>query len=82
MRLPKEYPSASDKHLIFTLEEEMRIQKNISRQTERTGDNLSKLDKINATRLAVIFVVLILLIVYLLYRCRQNSCTRKANIIQ
>ena len=41
MSLPKVYPFASEKNLIFTLEEEMRIQQNISRQTERTGDIIS-----------------------------------------
>ena len=84
MSLPKVYPFATDKNLIFTLEEQMRIQQNISKQTEKTSENLLKSDHFSPTRpililllvaLSVLLLVVVLLIACFLYRCRQNSST-------
>ena len=76
MSLPKVYPFVTDISLIFTLEEQVRIQQKISRQTEKTGANLSKSDHFSAKKhiliqfivaLSVLPVVVALLIACFLY---------------
>ncbi|CAF1276168.1 unnamed protein product [Didymodactylos carnosus] len=88
--LAKVYPFASDKNLILTLEEQMRIQEKNIKETEKTSDSLSKKGLISATRpvvlflsvaLSVVLIVVVLLVLYLIYRCRHNSPTQQSSIV-
>ena len=78
--LPQVYPFASDKNLILTLEEQMNIQKNDLRKTEKTGGYISQIH-LNAKKplfivLTFVFVIPIFIIfitICLIYRHRPNS---------
>jgi hypothetical protein len=88
--LPKVYPFASDKTLIFTLEEQMRIQEANIKETERTGDRLSKEGVNSATSpmviflsvaLSIVLIVVIILALCLVYRCRRSSLPPQSPIV-
>jgi hypothetical protein len=88
--LPKVYPFASDKTLIFTLEEQMRIQEANIKETEKTGDRLSKEGVNSATRpmviflsvaLSIVLIVVIILVLCLVYRCRWSSQATQSPIV-
>ncbi|CAF0770905.1 unnamed protein product [Didymodactylos carnosus] len=88
--LPKVYPFASDKNLILTLEEQMKIQDRNIKETEKTGNSLSEQQNISATRpmviiLTVVLSILLILVVFLalclLYRCRRNLQTHQSPIV-
>ena len=82
MSLTNVYPFASDKNLILTLEEQMRIEQKNIKETEKTGDNLFKLPNLIATRplliiltvaLSALTILVILVVFYAIYRCRRNN---------
>ena len=88
--LSKVYPFASDKTLVLTLEEQMRIQEKNMKETEKTSDSISKAGVISATRPMVIFlsvvlilalIVAFLLSICLIYRYRHNSSTQQSPIV-
>jgi hypothetical protein len=88
--MPKVYPFASDKNLILTLEEQMRIQNKNIKETEQTGIDLSKQGNLSATRPMVIFLtvalsILLLAVIFLavclIYRCRQNLQTSPTSVV-
>ena len=90
MSLTNVYPFASDKNLILTLEEQMRIQEKNIGETEKTGSNLSKLANLSATRsliiiltvaLSTLAILVILVVLYLIYRCRRNHHTSPTSIV-
>ena len=77
--LPQVYPFASDKIFILTLEEQMNIQKNNVRKTEKTGSYISQIH-LNATKplfivltfVLVIPIFIIFIIICLIYRHHPN----------
>jgi len=88
--LPKVYPFATDKNLILTLEEQMKIQNKNIKETEKTGDNLSDQRNLSITRLTVIIftviliilmIVVLLLTLYVIYRRRRDQETHPASIV-
>ena len=90
MSLTNMYPFASDKNLILTLEEQMIIEQKNIRETEKTGDNLSKLPNLSATRplliiltvaLSVLAMLVLLIVFYVIYRCRRNNYTTPTSIV-
>jgi hypothetical protein len=75
------YPFASDKDLILTLEEQMKIQEKNTKDTERTAIDLATQGTFNATRptvilftvaLSVLAFLILLLTLCLLNHCRRN----------
>ncbi|CAF4043843.1 unnamed protein product [Adineta steineri] len=90
--LPKVYPFATDKNLLLTLEEQVRIQEKNMKETENTGNNLSRLGNQSATRplviiltvaLSILAIIAILIVLYFIYKCRakfHNSPTSIINI--
>ena len=90
MSVTNVYPFASDKNLILTLEEQMRIEQKNIRETEKTGDNLSNLSTLSATKpllitltvvLSTLAVLVILVVLYVIYRCRRNQHTSPTSIV-
>jgi hypothetical protein len=88
--LPKVYPFASDKNLVLTLEEQMKIQEKNIKETEKTGNNLSKQENLSTTRLmfiiltvalSTLLIVVTLLIVYLIYRCRRDLRASPTSVV-
>jgi flagellar basal body-associated protein FliL len=88
--LPKVYPFASDKNLLLTLEEQMKIQEKNIKETEKNGSNLSKQGNLSATRpvyiilavaLSILLIVVILLAICLIYRCRRDSHTPPTSVV-
>jgi hypothetical protein len=84
MSLTNVYPFASDKNLTLTLEEQMRIQEQNIRKTEKTGNNLLQLGNLSATRplviiltvaLSILAILVILVVLYFICRCRHNYHT-------
>jgi hypothetical protein len=84
------YPFASDTSVILTLEEQMRIQEKYIRETEKTGNNLSQLGNLSATRplviilavaLSTLAILVILIVLYFIYRCRRNHHTSPTSIV-
>ena len=79
------YPSASDKDLILTLEEQMKIPEKNTKDTERTATDLARQGTFGATRPAVIvfavamsvlaFIVLFLTLCLLNHYCRNTRAT-------
>ena len=59
--LPQVYPYASDKNWIRTLEEQMNIQKNNLRKTEKTGSYISQIH-LNSTKPLFIVLTFVLVI--------------------
>ena len=60
------------------------------RETEKTGDNLSKLPNLSATRplliiltvaLSVLAMLVLLIVFYVIYRCRRNNYTTPTSIV-
>ena len=76
------YPFASDKDLIQTLEEQMKIQEKNIRDTERTATDLARQGTLSATRPTVIFLTVALsvlsFLVLLLTLCILNHCRRNS----
>ena len=76
------YPFASDKYLILTLEEQMKIQEKNIRDNERTATDLARQGTLSATRPTVIlftvalsvlaFLVLFLTLYLLNHYCRNT----------
>jgi hypothetical protein len=64
--LPKVYPFASDKNLVLTLEAQMEIQEKNIKETEKTGNNVSKQENLSATRPMVIILTVALSIFLIL----------------
>jgi hypothetical protein len=90
MSLTNVYPFASDKNLILTLEEQMRIEQKNIRETEKTGHNLFKLPNLSETRsllitltvaLSTLAILVILVVLYVIYRCRRNHHTSPTSIV-
>ena len=84
------YPFASDKDLILTLEEQIKIQEKNIRDTERTATNLARQGTLSATRptvilltvvLSVLAFLVLLLTLCLLNHCRRNSRGTKSPIV-
>ena len=80
------YPFASDKDLILTLEEQMKIQEKNIRETERTAINLVERGVLSATRPTIIIIAvalsIILLIVIFLSLCLVYQCRRRSSLPQ
>ena len=90
MSLTNVYPFASEKNLILTLEEQMRIEQKNIKETEETGKNLSKISNLSETKslliilivaLSILFIIIILVTLYLIYRCHQNHHTSPMSIV-
>ena len=84
------YPFASDKDLILTLQEQMKIQEKNIKDTERTAIDLATQGTLGATRptviiltvaLTVIILIVIFLTLCLLNHCRRNSRTHQSPIV-
>ena len=84
------YPFASDKDLILSLEEQMKIQEKNTKDTERTATDLIRQGTLGATRptvivftvaLSVLAFLVLLLTLCLLNHCRRNSRATHSPIV-
>ena len=89
--LPKVYPFSSDKNLVLTLEEQMKVQDRNIRETEKTGNSLSKQGNVGSTKslvmtlaaaLSILLIVLIFLTLYTIYRYRRDLNIHTASIVK